>query len=1368
MKKIYLLAMLILCVSMVVKSQVNLIGITNSGGAEGEGTIISYKPVTNNVTLLKSFEKSINSEQDPFFWQATDGTILGIGSNVVYKVENGIPVAFKFGLGQFQRPVGGLILGPDGNYYGIAKFGGINNNGVIFSVSPSGQFSTLHQFTGGAGGGSPNKLILGSDGVFYGTLRDGSLSLNNFGMVFSYKLDGTFNILHYFDQNTGAGPSDNSFIMGTDGKLYGCTNAVGPGGFGNIYSLTTTGVFTILHNYDIAVDGLNPIGLTQGSDGLIYGTTRSGGANNRGTVFSVSTSGAFNVLRTFSGGNADGADPSGGLTEGSSGTFYGTTSAGGPTDDGLVFSITSAGNFNVIRAFQYDENADTPDGSSPDGNLFISTNGKLYGVASSGGVGDFEGAVYSMDLNGANYSILGYFPSISTSGYDPGGHPFAGNDGKVYGVTEQGGQFGAGTIYNIDAAGNFNVLHSFKKISEGGLPTSGVVQANDGSLFGITNSGGILLQDLGTIYKLTSSGTYTVLHTFSGGADGGSSDGGLLLASDGLLYGTTITGGANGSGVIFSVSQTGTYNVIYNFPSGNSYGRPSTLIEGSDGLLYGATRGASADFPAGIIFSVSKSGNFNILHAFNGVDGENPRERLLEASDGKLYGLTFSGGGSGFLGVLFSIEKSGNYTVLYRFPNGQPSGSAPPGSLMQASDGILYGFTTQGGVTNAGTIFSFNPVTQEFNQRVDLNATNTGSFPRQTSFAEINSCVSPVITVPANITVNAPYGKCSLPVSYNVTVTGSDNVVTYKFSGATTKSGSGTGSGQTFNGGVTTVTVSAKNSCDSVGKTFTVTVNAKDNQKPVVSCISIVVACKKTSGTYTIPVLKASDNCSIASVAYVITGTTNRSGTGLDASGTFNPGISKITWTVNDGAGNTSTAIMIVKVNDVPEVTIAPSVKGTFCNELILSAGSNCASPYSFEWFYGSTKIDRGSSISLGLGDPSGSYSVVVTDAFGCKSENSPVFNYDAQAQYTNYSVIAFNSLNFGNYNRVQRGSVGVTSNSGTANFGQFNYIPGQTSDGNGAAFVKAAGITAASNAYIPNRITGAASLILPGVFQNNTTPGGSNITITNNNWRQNSNTRYRNVTVNGGITATLTDSIYGVVTVKQGAKVIFTRSSINISQLIMEDGNSRSSKPKTRLSFNSKAAVKISSSVQVGSYCEINGGSDVSFYVASSSAGTKSFTVNGGANTLIDANIYIPVGSLAVSGTSSSLTCNINGMVIAQTITSGAYVNWSGNNCSSSWYDNRSMNEEEAEPAIINSFDVRVFSNPTAGDFQLFITSDDLATPIRVALRDITGRLISGNNGASPNSTTKMSSAGLAGGTYFAEVVQGDRRKVVKMVLIR
>jgi uncharacterized repeat protein (TIGR03803 family) len=313
----------------------------------------------------------------------------------------------------------------------------------------------------------------------------------------------------------------------------------------------------------------------------------------------------------------------------------------------------------------------------------------------------------------ATLTVLHHFePSDVNS---PVGRLVQGPDKSLYGVLIAGGTYGRGSVYKLDASFQFSELFSFGPTDDfdavtGAYPRAGLIFGADGNLYGSTSQGGPGTG--GTVFRLTPSGELTTLVAFSGGAPPGPSrpDAPLFLAPDGNFYGTTDAGGANGAGTIFKMTPTGTVIILHSFAADASEGSglSGTLALGSDGALYGTTSvgGLNAGIAGdGTVYRITTDGSFSVLHYFP-YTASNAIEGLAVGSDGAFFGLTQAGGADG---NAFRITPGGDYSILHAFgctDCGPDEGAQPVGTLTLASSGDLFGVTSYGGATNAGTIFS--------------------------------------------------------------------------------------------------------------------------------------------------------------------------------------------------------------------------------------------------------------------------------------------------------------------------------------------------------------------------------------------------------------------------------------------------------------------------------------------------------------------------------------------------------------------------------------------------------------------------------------------------------------------------------------
>jgi len=362
-------------------------------------------------------------------------------------------------------------------------------------------------------------------------------------------------------------------------------------------------------------DGFNPAGaLVQGTDGHLYGTT-DGGAKGGGTIFTITSGGALTTLYGFcsevnsNGACVDGEYPAG-LIQTSNGDFYGTTQQGGTysfgfTAFGTVFKLAPGGTLTTLFDF------DASDGNNPVGALVPGPDGYLYGSTWQGGGGTY-GTIFKISLSGAQTMLHGFCSEMNVNGYcADGGFPAAlilASGGDFYGTTQIGGTNNNGTVFKMTAAGKLTTLYSFcaqTNCTDGATPLAALVQGTDGAFYGTTVQGG---NGYGTVFKITSGGILTTLHSFDNSDGAYPYAAALIQATDGNFYGTTEEGGAYHAGTVFQMTPAGSLAKLHSFCAENIC-----------------------------------------------LDGANPVEALVQATNGDFYGTTPNGGANG-LGAVFSLS----------------------------------------------------------------------------------------------------------------------------------------------------------------------------------------------------------------------------------------------------------------------------------------------------------------------------------------------------------------------------------------------------------------------------------------------------------------------------------------------------------------------------------------------------------------------------------------------------------------------------------------------------------------------------------------------------------------------------------------
>ena len=361
--------------------------------------------------------------------------------------------------------------------------------------------------------------------------------------LFAQAATYTETILFQFNPDTYGSYPYGGLIRDSAGNLYGTTFAGGTYGAGAVFEISSTGVYTTLYNFTGGTDGDRPYAsLIRDSAGNLYGTTQLGGDTQYGTVFKLEPSGVESVLHSFT--SAEGNEPLSSLVRDRSGNIYGSTYFGGPSDNGGVFRLTPHGECTFLHYF-----IGSTDGARPYAGLILDASGNLYGTTYLGGTKD-KGIVFEISSSGSE-TILHNFVG-GTDGANPYSPLIRDEQGNLYGTTGRGGSAGNGTIFKLTPAGIETVLHSFST-QEGSFLTGGLLRDTAGNLYGTAQKGGAGTG--GTVFEFTKAGTLLVLHSFDTREDGQYPWSGLVLDSQGNLYGTTSQGSdGGGDGVVFELT----------------------------------------------------------------------------------------------------------------------------------------------------------------------------------------------------------------------------------------------------------------------------------------------------------------------------------------------------------------------------------------------------------------------------------------------------------------------------------------------------------------------------------------------------------------------------------------------------------------------------------------------------------------------------------------------------------------------------------------------------------------------------------------------------------------------------------------------
>ncbi|MBX3733241.1 MAG: tandem-95 repeat protein [Verrucomicrobiae bacterium] len=645
---------------------------------------------------------------DSFSFQASDGQADSNPATVAITVlPAGEPAADLTVLHVFGEPstsaimpMGRVVEGSDGALYGTSHRGGRHNGGTIYRVHPDGGgFVVLRDLEAVSDGGLPYAgLIEGSDGALYGTTSEGGF--HDAGTIFRVQPDGSgFLVLRHLNPPVDGSRMLGALLEGSDGVLYGTASAGGVLGNGTVFRLHRNGTgFAVLHHLR-GFEGRAPsAALIEGSDGVLYGTIRESMASPEGKVFRLTKDGSgFAVVKPFA--SAEGSYLYDAVVEGADGRLYGSGFLGGTQGDGTVWRMNRDGSgFAVLHHF-----VSATDGRGVQG-LQQGTDGWLYGTTRSSGP-DSYGTAFRIHPAGGFELLKAFGPA--PDGSSPAGGVIEGSDGVLYGLTSNGGSSNNGTLYRLNRDGSeFQLQWVFKYWGGGAYPNSGVIEASDHRLYGTVISGGESNQ--GMVFSLNADGTdFQILRSLADSPDGANPFGPVIEGSDGLLYGTTGNGGTAGMGTVFRLKRDGTdYVVLKSFDGSTEGGTPfSRVLEGSDGILYGTTYGGGSH-GGGTVWRMNHDGTgFGVLrHLKPDTDGSGQFGGLTDGWDGWLYGTAPLGGAHG-QGTIFRLSRDDGQFQVLRHLDGASDGAHPSSRLLGASDGLLYGTTEAGGTYGGGTIY---------------------------------------------------------------------------------------------------------------------------------------------------------------------------------------------------------------------------------------------------------------------------------------------------------------------------------------------------------------------------------------------------------------------------------------------------------------------------------------------------------------------------------------------------------------------------------------------------------------------------------------------------------------------------------------
>ncbi|MBL0343391.1 MAG: T9SS type A sorting domain-containing protein [Bacteroidetes bacterium] len=678
MKKNILLSSVFVLLFIFSQAQPNLIG-TCSAGAIQFGSIFNY--TVGDTALSNVYELEGNP-----------------GSNLI---ENG-------------------MIEISGKLYGCLAQGGAYNAGIIYEYDPlTNNYTSIYDFHPSTGSAPFGELLLASNGLCYGTTNGGGIGGG--GVLFEFDI-ASKTYTKKFDMVISSGVIvSSSLIQATNGKLYGLAKLGGTFGKGVLFEFDyTSNIYTVKLNFN-GLQGEKPQDkLLQASNGKLYGTTSNGGATDDGVIFE------FDIVTSTYSKKIDLGFPIGttyvGLIQATNGKLYGTTSNGGINFEGTIFEYDYSTNILTTK-FEF-PNANNPWCGFPSTRLLQASNGKFYGTTKD------CASLFEYDVITNTYNHLVLFSAIGGSGSPNSGGTsvMQALNGKIYGALDGGGSARSGLIFEYD----LNTHTVQKKIDlnyapKGSYPDGSLLLASNGKFYGVTYYGGS--KQYGCLFEYDyASNTSTKKFDFDLTANGLYPSGSLMEASNGKLYGTTQRGGSVGEGTLYEYDyNTNIFTKKINFNE-NEFDPVGTLIEASNGKFYGMATGDDSNwFTSGYLYEYDPINNWiTYTYIFTNSAGVNPYGSLIEASNGKLYGMT-SSGGVGY-GTIFEFDCTTHTVTNIHSFQASIDGNQPYGSLLEATNGKLYGMTKYGGTYNVGTIFEFDYTSNTFTNKIDLTLTE-GSYP---------------------------------------------------------------------------------------------------------------------------------------------------------------------------------------------------------------------------------------------------------------------------------------------------------------------------------------------------------------------------------------------------------------------------------------------------------------------------------------------------------------------------------------------------------------------------------------------------------------------------------------------------------------
>ena len=930
-------------------------GMTAGGGKYNFGAIYRFESDKGAFTKIIDFNgedsgrdgygRMVLASNGLLYGMTSRGGMDDMGILFEFDPEAGTFIKkFDFdGKGKGGEPLGGLIEANDGSFYGMTSMGGAYEAGVIFRYNPlTGEFKKLFDFDGDEHGSNPmGNLIQASDGMLYGMTRWGGE--NDHGVIFRIDPDSEeFVVIFEFNgENTGRFPHG-SLIEASNGKLYGLTPYGGSFNLGVLFEIDPVSEnFKLKYEFTGGVDsGSQPYGsLSKAGNGKLYGVLQGYGYEME-LLFEFDPS-ADIYKRLY----IDGPIPR------ENRVLMESVSL---AENGNLYFLLN-GNTNDIKSINYlyefnpyeDEFAGVftfsgiETGDFPNGRLVQGVNNMLYGTTSTGGKYD-QGVIFEFDPVSYSYKKILDFENESSGGKPKEGMVLAQNL-KLYGLTSKGGMFNKGVLYELDTeSGNFAKLYDFDGIN-GEYPDGVLVSASNGRLYGTTSSGGT--DSTGVLFEFDpSTGAYTKLMDFNLQETGREPfSNSLVVAGNGSVYGTTHFGGTHDQGVLYQYNlESNSLEVVIHFGPDDSDWAPVNLNSGVDNNLYALLKG-------GTILKLDPADNSHSLIHTDGYLAGPLSGRLMQSSGGRLYGMD-SGiiwyRATDFTGGIFEIDLENekfNWLMDFNTKNGsnpenstlvQLRGATSP--VAECTDAVVYLDSTgnvtitsediDGGTTGAGLQLTIS--------KADFTCADIGENEVVLTVTDSNGSAT---TCSANVTVADTLAPVAICIDLEVYLNDSGSV-TVDLEAI---------DGDSFDAcGIETVAADVTTfDCSNLGENFielTVTdisgnrsscmarVTVIDNLAPEIQCINDAEYYVLPGEDYFVVTsaeadAAASDNCSVESILYQFEGeeiSVISSLQGLEVK----EGSHLIRWTAVDAGGNQSACTSIITVNKRP-TTLAYSVE---------------------------------------------------------------------------------------------------------------------------------------------------------------------------------------------------------------------------------------------------------------------------------------------------------------------------------------------------------------------------------------------------------------------------------------------------------